>query len=106
LKTDKSTQAQACLASLEDNLHRLNLGTLVPPDDVDLITLLLSDGRQYKKPQARSMRCLKALFDAFFESIPSGALEDCTICGMQIHSGHITRALVSAGTQNQPGRGR
>ncbi len=36
---------QATLARLEDNLHRLELGTLTPPDGDDLAGFLLSDGR-------------------------------------------------------------
>ena len=53
LKTANRTEAAASLARLEDNLRRLELGTLVLPDHTDLASFLLSDGRRNGKPRLR-----------------------------------------------------
>ena len=44
LKTSNEKTANASLARLEDNLRRLELGTLAPPDDADLASFLLGNG--------------------------------------------------------------
>jgi hypothetical protein len=43
LNTRDERAAAGCLPRLEDNLHRLELGTLLVPDDVDLMDFLLGD---------------------------------------------------------------
>ena len=49
LRTKDRKAADACLARLEDNLRRMELGLLQLPDDGDLATFLLSDGRTARK---------------------------------------------------------
>lgn len=49
LKTASEGAAQATLACVEDNLHRLSLGTIALPDGADLATFLLTDGRSSQK---------------------------------------------------------
>ncbi len=46
LKTRNDKAATACLARLEDNLRRLELGTLDIPVDADPASFLLSDGKR------------------------------------------------------------
>jgi len=45
LLTDDSRSANGALARLEDNLRRVELGTLEIPGSVDPVIFLLSDGR-------------------------------------------------------------
>lgn len=52
LTTRDDRAAQATLSRLEDNLHRLSLGTLEVPPETDLVAFLLSDGRAKSKPVA------------------------------------------------------
>jgi len=69
LRTTSEKAANASLARLEDNLRRLELGILDPPDDVDIAGFILSDGRA-KRPVAsrRTVRTLGALLDDYMGS--------------------------------------
>lgn len=93
LKTKSEESARASLARLEDNLHRIELGTLVVPEGVDLLTFLLSDGRLNIQPERNSIRTLEQLFGEYLAGIPQGSLEATTLRGMQIHIGHLQRLL-------------
>ncbi|HZZ27254.1 MAG TPA: site-specific integrase [Pirellulales bacterium] len=95
LKTNNQREALASLARLDDNLRRVELGLLTPPDDVDLVSFLLSDGRVQGKPSMAPIRTLGALFKNYFASIPVAALEQTTRDGMEIHVNHLKRILGS-----------
>jgi integrase len=99
LNTRNERAAQATLARLEDNLHRLELGTLGPPDNGDLAGFLLSDGRS-KRPAASSAAgpppqpetlTLAALFADFWNKLPADSLEQSTITGMKIHQRRLEK---------------
>jgi len=93
LHTSNERQAIGSLARLEDNLRRVELGTLSIPEGADIATFLLSDGRNLAKRKRSTIRTLRQLFDAYFASIPSDSLEDTTLYGMRIHRGHLERIL-------------
>jgi integrase len=93
LKTPDPRAARAAVARLEDNLRRVELGTLDLPDDVDVVTYLLSDGKSASRPNVARVRTLEELCEAFFASLPSGSVEDSTIKGMQIHVRHLQAIL-------------
>lgn len=93
LKTRSERAAEASLARIEDNIRRVELGTLEVPDDVDVLTFLLSDGRVEKRPTLPAIVSLKNLFDTYFASIPDGALEQSTLKGMKMHIKHLYRHL-------------
>ena len=93
LKTDNQTNAEACLARVEDNLHRLQIGTLALPDVADVVSFLLSDGRQNGKSRQPKIKTLRELFDAYVEGLPSGSIEDSTLDCMRIHMRHVARLL-------------
>ncbi|MCY2993347.1 MAG: site-specific integrase [Planctomycetota bacterium] len=86
LKTHDERAANACLARLEDNLRRLELGLLTPPEGVDIATFLLSDGRTQLPPVPHStVRSVGDLLDQYLSSISPGSLEETTLAGMRIH---------------------
>jgi integrase len=99
LSTRNEKAAQAALARLEDNLHRLELRTLDVPTGGDLAGFLLSDGRA--KPsattsadspiQAADALTLAALFAEFWSKLPPGSLENSTISGMEIHQRQLEK---------------
>jgi integrase len=91
LRTKDEKAANASLARLEDNLRRLELGTLMPPDDVDLAEFLISDGRMSHNRRRSEIRRLDKLFDAYVSSLPNGSVEDNTLDSMNIHIKHLTR---------------
>jgi len=93
LKTNSHREALGSLARLDDNLRRVELGLLTPPDNVDLASFLLSDGRVEAKPSAPAIRTLRQLFDNYFDAIPGGAMEESTRRGMRIHIQHLYRIL-------------
>ena len=80
MRTSNERAALACLARLEDNLRRVELGTLELPDDVDVLSFLLSDGRtkKKKKPKCLGPRTLGELLKAFLAQLPDYSIEPST----------------------------
>lgn len=93
LRTADPTAARAAVARLDDNLRRAELGTLVIPEDADIASFLLSDGRKVGRAEAPPIRTLKQLCDAFFDAIPAGSVEDSTIEGMKSQAQNLKRIL-------------
>lgn len=93
LKTKHEREALASIARLEDNLRRVELGLLTPPDGCDLASFLLSDGRIEKKLEMPALRTMHALFTNYFDSIPAGAIEETTRKGMKTHVKHLERII-------------
>ncbi len=93
LRTAEEKQATTTLARLEDNLRRVELGTLSVPEGSDVATFLLSDGRQSAKRERSEIRTLTQLLSSYFENIPSDSLEENTLDGMRTHRRHLERLL-------------
>ena len=99
VSTRNEKAAQATLARLEDNLHRLELGTLAPPEGGDLAGFLLADGRVKQTPTASDAApppqpetlTLAALFADFWAKLPADSLEQSTITGMKIHQRRLEK---------------
>lgn len=94
LETRSEKTALAALARLEDNLHRLQIGTLHVPPEGDLVGFLLSDGRPQPTAvpavnlspiPAASEVTLSGLFARFWDNLPEGSLEKTTVRGMKAH---------------------
>ncbi len=96
LKTKCKKEADILTARLEGNLMDVERGRLVIPENVDLVTFLLSDGRVPEPLVVSPQVTLKGLFEAYFSSIPAGSLEDSTIDGMKTHQKHLQRILKSS----------
>src|SRR4029079_13162076 len=90
LLTHDARAANGALARLEDNLRRVELGTLEIPDTGDLATFLLSDGRTAQRPALPRRLTLKELFSAYFDQLPAGALEECTTSSMKTHQAQLS----------------
>ena len=93
LKTRSDKAAAGCLARLEDNLRRLELGTLTLPDGADVASFLLSDGKYNEKPKALAACSLGQILDGYVASFPAGSLEKTTLDCIDIHVRHIKRIL-------------
>jgi integrase len=93
LRTANERSAQASMARLEDNLRRVELGTLELPDDVDIATFLLSDGRTRKKPARLGPRTLGELLTAFLAQLPHHSIEHSTRQSFENHIRHLRRVL-------------
>ena len=99
LSTRSEKTAQAALARLEDNLHRLELGTLDGPEGGELAEFLLGDGRLARPsatadaptPPASDALTLAALFASFWAKCPENSLEQSTVTGMEIHQRQLEK---------------
>lgn len=100
LDTKSEKAAHAALARLEDNLYRLQIGTLDASLEGDLAAYLLADGR----PQPSALRApasparhatrattLAELFAQFWSNLPEGGLEQTTISGMEVHQRQLEK---------------
>lgn len=92
LKTSSELEARTRLSRLEENLRLVEAGRLIIPDDADIATFLLSDGRINQKPQLRQLS-LSELFEKFFHDLPENTLEQNTLGTMKIHQRHLVRKL-------------
>ena len=95
LKTSDRREAEGCLGRFEENLRLLDRGRLEVPDDADLVSFLMSDGKLNGKPTIDKALTLKDLFDRYRESLPSGAKESNTTYTEGIHRKHLLRILGS-----------
>jgi len=93
LRTRNEKAAQAALARLEDNLHRVAMGTLVPPDDADLALFLLSDGRVAREAGRSDIQSLSQLFDAYQANLANDSVEPSTLRAVGVAIRHLTRIL-------------
>jgi integrase len=93
LKTQNEKEANGFLARLEDNLRRVELGTLILPENIDPATHLLSDGRLDQRLQCDPNLTLKELFGRFLASIPKASLERSTISSLETHERHLIKHL-------------
>jgi integrase len=93
LKTRSDKAAAGCLARLEDNLRRLELGTLALPAGADVASFLLSDGAMDCKPKAPAAFSLAQLLDGYADSLPAGGLEQTTLDQISTHVRHLKRVL-------------
>ena len=93
LKTSNEDEALAKKLRVEENIRLVEAGRLEIPDDADVVTFLLSDGKLAKKPEATSTLTLAQVCKQFFDDLPEGSLEASTIATMKIHQGHLERGL-------------
>ncbi|MDA7980770.1 MAG: site-specific integrase [Pirellulales bacterium] len=96
LRTKDERDATARLHRIDENIRLVESGRLVPPDDADLGSFLLSDGRLNGRNIERPKKRLRRLSDfalAFLAAVPPGSLEESTVAGMRTHLGHLKRSL-------------
>jgi integrase len=91
LKTGDKQEADDLMRALERTIRDVERGRLAIPENADIVTFLLSDGRADVRPVVADAVTLKSLFDAYFTGIPEGSLEQSTIAGMKIHRNHLER---------------
>lgn len=94
LKTTDPKEAQGCLSRLEENLRLLERGRLIPPQDADLSTFLLSDGQVANKPTIiRDVLTLEGLVAEYMTVHSNGALEANTLATREMHLRHLKTTL-------------
>ena len=93
LGTTNKRAALSALARLEDNLYRAELGTFPIPNNADIPSVLLSDGRKVTPEPVASLISLGELCDEFLKSIPQDSIESGTFKMLKIHAKHLKRIL-------------
>ena len=89
LGTQSERSANASLAKVEDNLHRFELGLIEIPFDRDPALFLL--GKDSKKHTRETIKKelksvgIKRAWKIFQDTLPTNALEDSTLSGMNTH---------------------
>lgn len=93
LRTKHERKANAVASHVEENIRLIGEGRLNLPDDVDVPTFLLSDGKLSAKPKVSNNIKLGLLFDEYTARTPDGALEASSIATFRTHMRHVARIL-------------
>lgn len=93
LKTKDASKANATSARLDENIRLVETGRLEFPDDIDVPTFLLSDGKLNNKLTATMSLALGKLYETYTASVPSDSLERTTLKTIRLHVRHIVRIL-------------
>jgi integrase len=94
LKTDNQTEAETALARAERRLKLIEDGDLPVPDDADLLTFILSDGK-LERPLVFHAMTLRELLVKYESSLRDGSLETNSIATIKLHLKHVARILGS-----------
>ena len=79
LKTKIHQKAEAAASHIEENIRLIEAGRMTLPEDADIPTFLMSDGRLRKKVKTKESIRLGALLDRFKAESPEGAFEPTTL---------------------------
>lgn len=90
LKTSDAKLAHLALARVERRLGLIEQGEISIPDDVDLATFVLSDGK-LARPIAIKAATLRELLARYQDTLQVNRLEPKTIETIQLHTDHIGR---------------
>lgn len=96
LKTGDHGKAEATKLRLEETLSDLERGRLVLSNDADLLTFLLSDGKQTQRPKDVQMPQnlpLGELRDRYIETHSNGAMEANSLDTVCLHLKHFVASL-------------
>jgi integrase len=93
LRTTSVEEAQEALGVTNETLRAVERGWATIPQDVDVGEYVLSGGRLTAPLNMPKAVQLHELFEAYFASLPDGALEQSTISVMRIHERQLCRVL-------------
>ena len=90
-KMRRTAEASAC--HIEENIRLVEGGRLELPEDADVPTFLLSDGKLLGKPLPTSGITVGTVFDKYQKSIPADAMEATSLKTARIHMRHFERLM-------------
>jgi len=95
LGTSDRREADGLVALVERRIKMVERGELTVPEDAELATFLVSDGKAKKLPAVavKSVMTLAVAVEQYLTSIPTGSLEENTLYTLRIHLRHIRRLL-------------
>lgn len=94
LKTVNQSEAEAVVARVERRLKLIEDGDLPIPDDVDLATFILSDGKLERPVTVRTLT-LRDLIGKYESTLIAGTLESNSIATIKLHLKHVARIFDS-----------
>ena len=92
LKTDDQSDAETTLARVERRLKLIENGDLSIPDDADLATFIISDGKLERPVVVRAMN-LRELLATYENNLRVGTLESNSIATIKLHLKNLARIL-------------
>jgi len=93
LQTTSPSEARDAAAVVDQTLKAIKRGWTAVPPGTDIGEFLLSGGRAITQLVPAKRLKLSELFEAYFDALPKGGLEESTIEGMRIHGRHLCRIL-------------
>ncbi len=93
LHTDDEREAVNLLNRVERRLRLVEQGDVVLPDDGDLLTYALSDGRQAEQPKRIESISLREIHQRYLDDLPLGSLEASSLKTVATHVKHVGRIL-------------
>jgi hypothetical protein len=91
IKTTDEQEAQDVLERAERKLELLSQGDLTLPEDADIATFVLTDGRRAEKPSPVQRLTLEDAFKDYQSARQS--IEATTLTTIKIHLAHVSRIL-------------
>ncbi len=92
-RTRDEREATELAMRVDRKLRLIEQGDLAIPNDADVVTFLMSDGKLTTPIQLPISSTLSQVFDEFFESLPPGAMEENSRRTAQIHRKHLVGIL-------------
>jgi integrase len=89
LKTTKAGDAQIILGGVKRTLLRLEQNLLDLPLDADILTFVLSDGKQAEKASQPQIVTLQELIDQYIAACSVGAMEENSLDTTKLHLRHF-----------------
>jgi integrase len=93
LKTKDRGEAEIILGGVERTLYRIEQNLLELPQGADVVTFVLSDGKQTAKPSEPKVLTLQSLIDQYTAAISVGAMEENSLDTVGMHLRHFVATL-------------
>jgi integrase len=93
LKTTNRQDAEIILGGVKRTLLRLEQNLLELPPDADVLTFVLSDGKQAEKPSRPQVVTLQDLIDGYTAACSVGAMEENSLDTTKMHLRHFVATL-------------
>lgn len=93
LKTEADDEAEALLGGVEKTLLRLRQGLLVLPEGGDVLSFVLTEGRQAAKPHFKPVLTLRELCEQYEASSAARSIEPNSLETVRLHLSHFKRLL-------------
>jgi len=93
LKTKSRKEAASRRSRIEENLRLVDSGRLTIPDDSDVVTFLLSDGKLNQPVSIQRRIKLGQLYQRYLDGLPADSIEANSLYTARIHMRHIADTL-------------